>query len=79
MPQVLQSEMKAKVLLDAGETGEPLTIRINMNAGSNEHGWKVDPATWEWRMEEAQSGGGELVFDDGKCRLGFGHERRRYY
>ncbi len=61
--------VKAKELIDAGEIGEPLTIRIKMNAGSNKHGWTVDPATWAWRMEEEQSGGGELVFDDGNHKF----------
>lgn len=60
---------KAKELIDAGEIGEPLTIRLKMVAGNNKWGWKVDPATWAWRMEEEQSGGGELVFDDGNHKF----------
>ena len=61
--------VKAKQLLDAGEIGEPVTIRIKMNAGSNRFGWAVDPATWAWRMQEQYSGGGELVFDDGNHKF----------
>lgn len=61
--------VKAKELISQGEIGEPLTIRIKMNAGNNKHGWKVDPATWAWRMEESKSGGGELVFDDGNHKF----------
>lgn len=57
--------VKAKELIDAGEIGELQSMRIKMNAGSNKYGWKVDPATWAWRMQEEISGGGELVFDDG--------------
>lgn len=61
--------VKAKELIEKGEIGEPLTIRIKMNAGNNKHGWAVDPATWAWRMEESKSGGGELVFDDGNHKF----------
>ncbi len=61
--------VKAKELIDAGEIGTPLTIRIKMLAGSNQYGWKVDPATWAWRMLEAESGGGPLVFDDGNHKF----------
>ena len=61
--------VKAKELIDAGEIGEPLTIRIKMNAGTDKYGWKVDPATWAWRMQEEYSGGGELVFDDGNHKF----------
>lgn len=61
--------VKAKELIDQGEIGDLLTIRIKMNAGCNKHGWKVDPAAWAWRMEESKSGGGELVFDDGNHKF----------
>lgn len=61
--------VKAKELIEQGEIGDPLTIRIKMNAGNNKHGWTVDPATWAWRMEESKSGGGELVFDDGNHKF----------
>ena len=57
--------VKAKELIDAGEIGEPITMRIKMNAGSNKYGWEVDRSTWIWRMQEELSGGGELIFDDG--------------
>lgn len=57
--------VKAKELIEQGEIGDPLTIRIKMVAGNNKYGWSVPASTWAWRMEEEQSGGGELVFDDG--------------
>ncbi len=34
-------------------------------AGLKETGWKVDPKSWAWRMNDTLSGGGPLVFDDG--------------
>lgn len=61
--------VQAKKLIEQGEIGDPLTIRIKMNAGNNKHGWAVDQATWAWRMEESKSGGGELVFDDGNHKF----------
>jgi predicted dehydrogenase len=57
--------VKAKQLIEAGEIGDISTIRLKMVAASFQHGWKVDPATWLWRMEEKTCGGGPLVFDDG--------------
>jgi predicted dehydrogenase len=59
----------AKRLIDEGEIGEPLSIRLKMNAGCGKYGWRVDPATWAWRMQEEMSGGGELVFDDGNHKF----------
>lgn len=78
----------AKKMLDAGEIGEPVSIRYKMNTGGlcsvntpavggrktvtdadgnelKETGWKVDPASWLWRLNDTLSGGGPLVFDDG--------------
>ena len=57
--------VKAKKLVEAGEIGEISTIRLKMVAAGFHHGWKVDPSTWLWRMEEKTCGGGPLVFDDG--------------
>lgn len=61
--------VEAKRLLDAGEIGEPQSIRLKMVAGSNRHGWPVSQATWAWRMQEELSGGGELIFDDGNHKF----------
>jgi len=57
--------VKAKKLIEDGEIGEVSTIRLKMVAGGFHHGWKVEDATWMWRMEEKTCGGGPLVFDDG--------------
>lgn len=61
--------VKAKQLIDAGEIGEPISIRLKMTAGCDKYGWRVEPATWAWRMQEELSGGGELVFDDGNHKF----------
>lgn len=33
--------------------------------GLKQTGWRVDPKSWAWRMNDTLSGGGPLVFDDG--------------
>lgn len=60
---------KAKELIEAGEIGDPVTIRLRMLAGNNRCGWYVDPNTWLWRMQQETCGGGPLVFDDGNHKF----------
>lgn len=57
--------MRAKELIDAGEIGDPLTIRIKSNAGVSKGEWEVPASAWAWRFDPEQNGGGPLVFDDG--------------
>lgn len=61
--------VQAKQMIEEGAIGEPLSIRLKMNAGNNRHGWHVDQSSWAWRMQEEVSGGGELVFDDGNHKF----------
>lgn len=57
--------IKAKELIDAGEIGTPLSIRVKTHAGNPECGWEVKNKTQLWRLNEKTCGGGPLVFDDG--------------
>jgi predicted dehydrogenase len=57
--------VRAKELLDSGAIGEPLSIRIKIVQGSMGKGWKVPYSRWAWRYDEAQSGGGRIMFDYG--------------
>jgi predicted dehydrogenase len=57
--------LRAKALIDAGEIGEPLTIRIKSNAANSPNSWKIPRSAQVWRFDQKQSGGGPLVFDDG--------------
>lgn len=58
--------VKAKELIDSGEIGDPISIRIKLNAGGRlDAGWKVPIDAWRWRASEKKCGGGPLVFDDG--------------
>lgn len=56
---------RAKTLVDAGEIGDPLSIRIKSNAATSPTAWQVPHAAQAWRYDPAQNGGGPLVFDDG--------------
>jgi predicted dehydrogenase len=56
---------RAKALIEAGEIGDPLTIRIKSNSGTSPTQWEVPISAWAWRFTPEQCGGGPLVFDDG--------------
>ena len=56
---------RARALIEAGEIGEPLTIRIKSNSGTSPNMWDIPHAAWAWRFDPDQCGGGPLVFDDG--------------
>lgn len=55
----------ARELIDAGEIGDPLTIRIKSNAGFSPNAWHVPLTAWAWRFDPETCGGGPLLFDDG--------------
>lgn len=58
--------MKARELVEAGEIGEPLSIRMKVTMGSLK-GWCV-PDLQEmmaWRFDPARCGGGRVIFDYG--------------
>lgn len=57
--------MRARALIEAGEIGDVLTIRIKSNAGVSPNAWAVPASAQLWRFTPDQCGGGPLVFDDG--------------
>ena len=57
--------VRARALIDAGEIGDPLTIRIKSNAGFSPTAWHVPLAAWAWRFNPEICGGGPMLFDDG--------------
>lgn len=57
--------MRAKELIDNGEIGDPITIRIKSNAANSPNAWDVPLDAWTWRFDPSSCGGGPLVFDDG--------------
>ena len=54
----------AKQLMDAGEIGTPISMRIKFVSGSS-GGWEVPHEAWAWRMEEHAEGRGMKTFDHG--------------
>ncbi|MCY4092526.1 MAG: Gfo/Idh/MocA family oxidoreductase [Caldilineaceae bacterium] len=56
---------RATELIEAGEIGDPLTIRIKSNAGFSPNAWHLPLASLAWRFDPEKCGGGPLVFDDG--------------
>jgi len=56
---------RAKALIEAGEIGDPLTIRIKSNSGTSPTTWDIPHNAWAWRFRPDHCGGGPLVFDDG--------------
>jgi predicted dehydrogenase len=63
---------RAKALIEAGEIGEPLTIRIKSNSGTSPNTWDIPAAAWAWRFSPEECGGGPLVFDDGHHKFSLG-------
>lgn len=57
--------VRAKEMLDAGEIGEPMTLRLKVIGGHPGGGWKVPARSWAWRFSEELSGGGASMFDHG--------------
>ncbi len=56
---------RARDLIDAGEIGDVLSIRLKSAAGYSTEGWQVPAEAMAWRFDASKSGGGAQVFDDG--------------
>ncbi len=63
---------RAKALIDNGEIGDPLTIRIKSNSGISPTEWEVPSSALAWRLNPEECGGGPLVFDDGHHKFALG-------
>ena len=57
--------VRAKEMIDAGEIGDIRAVRMHVNTGTGDTGWKVPLSAWLWRFNAKQCGGGPLVFDHG--------------
>jgi predicted dehydrogenase len=55
----------AKRLIDEGEIGDPLSLRVNVVNGNGIGGWDVPDEAWAWRADPAQSGGPPAILDHG--------------
>jgi predicted dehydrogenase len=56
---------RAKALVDAGEIGTPLSVRVKTAVGRFADGWTVGPESQAWRMDPTLCGGGLTTFDHG--------------
>lgn len=56
---------RARAMIDNGDIGDVLAIRLKSNTGFSAEGWTVPPEAMAWRFDTAKSGGGPQVFDDG--------------
>ena len=63
---------RAKALIDNGEIGDPLTIRVKSNSGVSPTEWQVPASARAWRLNPEECGGGPLVFDDGHHKFALG-------
>ena len=63
---------RAKALIDCGEIGDLLTIRIKSNSGISPTEWEVPSSARAWRLNPEECGGGPLVFDDGHHKFALG-------
>ena len=63
---------RAKSLIDNGEIGDPLTIRVKSNSGISATEWNVPASARAWRLNPEECGGGPLVFDDGHHKFALG-------
>ena len=63
---------RAKALIDDGEIGDLLTIRIKSNSGISPNEWDVPASALDWRYDPEECGGGPLVFDDGHHKFALG-------
>ncbi len=57
--------VRAKEMIDAGVIGERQMLRMHVSTGKSRTAWKVPNSAWLWRMQDAKTSGGFLVFDHG--------------
>jgi predicted dehydrogenase len=57
--------MRAKQMLDAGEIGNPLSIRVKTVQGKGAGGWEVPQRAMAWRVDAKTGGGAPAILDYG--------------
>ena len=58
--------IRARELIETGEIGEPLSIRLKSITGNLRYGWDIPKSSREWRSDASRSGEGTFVFDHGQ-------------
>lgn len=57
--------VRAKALIENGEIGDPLAIRVKATSGRGVGGWVQPAAAKAWRYDEETGGGPPAIFDHG--------------
>jgi predicted dehydrogenase len=57
--------MRAKAMLDSGEIGEPIGMRVKTIHGKGRGGWEVPSTALGWRADAAIAGGANSIHDYG--------------
>ncbi len=57
--------VRAKQILESGEIGDPMSIRIKTASGVAPDGWEVPDSSHRWRSNPTLSGDGSVLFDHG--------------
>lgn len=57
--------VRAKDLVDRGEIGEPLSLRIKAIQGTMGKTWEIPYDRWSWRFDQERGGGGRIALDYG--------------
>ena len=60
-----ESYMRAKEMLDAGEIGDPIGMRVKTVHGKGRGGWDIPQSAAAWRDDRAASGGFNSIMDYG--------------
>lgn len=57
--------MRARSMIEAGEIGDPVSIRIKTIFGKGNGGWTMSEESMEWRLDAARGGPAWMILDYG--------------
>ncbi|MDA1296471.1 MAG: Gfo/Idh/MocA family oxidoreductase [Chloroflexi bacterium] len=57
--------MRAKEMLEAGEIGDPIGMRVKTVHGAGRGGWEIPASAMVWRADASQAGGANSLHDYG--------------
>lgn len=68
-----EPHLRAKSIIDAGEIGDPVSVRIKVVGGTPVGGWPIPPETSAWRSDPAKGGPPGVLFDGGHHHIAMGY------
>ena len=57
--------VRAKQVIESGDIGEPMSVRIKTASGTAPDGWEIPQSSHVWRSDPTLSGDGSVLFDHG--------------